>query len=628
MFKSLFKGQMFRYKKSDSLNIDAGVSAFHAMGARENSLHFPMPMVAIASNLEIVWYNSLFDESIEDIEEFGGIITAELAEVDNTTKNIAFVAELGDKRFDVVGKINYMHKSDDYSIVLYLINRTNEKNLKQELKDTRAVICRLMIDNYDDLVKSIASQSDRKEKSHSAVTEITNRIDEELNAWADILQASILKYEKDRYYLVFRHDKLEEQMKEKFRFFEIFDEMNKQHHVPITVSVGIGDANGMLANALEFADAALDMAMGRGGDQVVIRTPQGFQYFGGRSMEVDKRTKVKPRLVADALEKLLPHNENVFIMGHEGADADVLGAAAGLVALMRAKGLNANVVLDEKTNLATPFTDLLKASGHYDNVFISPAFAVELFNEDDLLILVDCHKASLTQCPELLEMEPQLIIIDHHRRDADFISSAVLTYHEPYASSTAEMVVEILQYIDMGIPLLKEEAQCLYAGIVLDTKNFTFKTGVRTFEAASFLRTSGVDPVSVKRMFQVDKEAMVNRSAAIANSEIYRENIAIAIVDKLSENTSTRQQIGACADALLNIRGVDAGFAVSEGANKTGEGLPIINISARSLGRVNVQLIMEKLGGGGHATSSGGKVAGTLDEVLNKLKIAINEVLD
>jgi c-di-AMP phosphodiesterase-like protein len=612
--------------------LQAQLVAFHAAGAKDNLLHFPLPMVVVSSNLEIVWYNSLFADSLAGgVSVFEKIIKEELARVTVSTGKIAFNVRIqqetlrnpenefgAELSFDVVGKISHTPKNEDYSIVLYLIDRTRETHLERNLENIKAVACWLMVDNYDDLVKSL--EHNRADGESGKAAAILTEIDEQINAWVKLLDGVAIRYEKDKYFIVFQHDRLQEQIDDKFNFFKIIEEINEKRRIPISISVGIGDSGATLQQSSLLADDALDMALGRGGDQTVVCNSGGFLYFGGRSLDVERRNKVKPRLVADALVKLLPKNQKVFIMGHQSADADSIGAAVGLCALVREKGLEPRIILDEPTCDAQMFVELLKQSGKYVNahshsVFISPKAAMDEFEPGELLILVDCHKASIAQCPELFKRRPQIVIFDHHRLDADFISNTALTYHEPYVSSTCEMVVEILQYIDGGIPLLQEEVQCLYAGIVLDTKNFTFKTGVRTFEAASYLRSMGVDTVAVKRMFQVDFEDYMKKTEAVAGSEIYRGCIAIA---KL-EDSPKHAQVGACADDLLNISGIDAGFALCQ----KGE---MVDVSARSLAKVNVQLIMETLGGGGHATSAGGQIKGSMAAVLNQVKQAIDEV--
>ncbi|MCL2740137.1 MAG: DHH family phosphoesterase [Oscillospiraceae bacterium] len=578
-----------------------------------NSLSFPMPTVRVSSGLDIIWYNSLFEEEIDDIDAFADSIKELLASLDRSSKDIGFTYSTDYKTFDVVGKLEFIHHSDDYSISLHLIDRTNERNLINELIAEKTVVCWILVDNYDDLMKNVAEHA---EKDKNITNSTISQIDDLVDKWAEMLDSSVVKHEKDRYYLVFKNGSLNEQINEKFEFLANFNKINKQFHMPVTISVGIGVSDLSPQESAEYAETALDMALGRGGDQTVIKTADSFQYFGGRSIEKEKRTKVKLRLVADALLKLLPNNDSVFIMGHKFADIDCIGAAVGLCSLMRARGIPASIVLDEKACVCKNYIEMLKSTEEYANSFISPAFAEKIFEEGSLLFIVDCHLASLVECPELLDKNPQIVVLDHHRRDAGFIEDTALVYHEPYISSASEMVVEILQYIGEEVELMREEIQCLFAGIVLDTKNFQFKAGVRTFEAAAYLKTLGVDTIEIKRMFQEDFRTFEHLAECVNNSEIYREQNIICMVDA----SAGKLQRGIVADNLIDIQGIDSSFVLTQNDDT-------VDISARSLGDINVQLVMEKLGGGGHLNSAGCQFKGTMEETIFVLKNAIDETM-
>jgi len=603
-----------KFLKSENKKETKQQANLHPTASFSNSLSFPMPTVTLSSSLDVIWYNSLFSEEIVNIDEFSKMVADILMNVDRHTKKIGFAVTFLGKTYDVIGKIVSIQKAVDYTISLYLVDRTNERKLARDLDAERAVVCWILIDNYDDLIKNVIETSDNDK---SSTISIISAIDQTVDEWAKILEATSIKPEKDRYYLIFKNIALQTQIAEKFEFLTKFSQINSERHLPVTISVGIGNSGVNLAESSNLADDALDMALGRGGDQTVVRNGDGFTYFGGRSIEKEKRTKVKLRLFADALVKLLPYAPNVFIMGHKNADIDSVGSAAGLCALMREKQLSVSIVLDEKSCVCKDFVEMLKSNDIYENIFISPAFAREIFREGDLLIVVDCHKAAIMEAPELLDKKPQLIVLDHHRREVGFVENTTLLYHEPYVSSTAEMVVEILQYVDSGVSLLKEEIQCLFAGMVLDTKNFQFKTGVRTFEAASYLRMKGVDTIAVKRLLQSDIDTISRKSYIISKATVYKNCIAISSYDNDSDNANL---LGAqAADELLSISGISTSFVLCRKNN-------VIIISGRSLGDVNVQIILEKIGGGGHLTMAGAQLIDVdMEEGINKLYDAINE---
>ncbi|MDR0930591.1 MAG: DHH family phosphoesterase [Clostridiales bacterium] len=641
--------------------------AFHIDNAntKDELLHFPLPLAVINTNSDVIWYNALFSDEITNTQDFEDIIKARFTEINiqnviRKRANFTFNINLEDKSFEVIGKV-FGEKSPNHSVVLYLINRTLDKNLQQQLDDSQAVIARITIDNYDDF---LTSGNDKKENSS-----LLSDADDIITKWIDEVSGVSYKTEADKYIILFHNKFLQQQITDKFKFMDEFQNLNKTSRFPITLSIGIGSNGGDIYKNDTLSLDALDMAMGRGGDQVVIKQGDEFQFFGGRSMEYEKRTKVKPRLIADALQKLLTNVESVFIMGHKGADCDSIGAAAGLAAIMRSRGIQTNIVLDTKTCTCPDLVANLIDSDNYDNIFVSPNFALTLDHTNSLLIVVDCHKPSYMECTELLNKIPDVVIIDHHRRDADFLDNASLAYHEPYASSTCELVVEIIEYMGGNVKLTREEVFSLYAGIVMDTKNFTFKTGVRTFEAASYLRVLGVDTIAIKKLFQTNIEDYKIRANIISASDIYRDIIAISTInpqtfilaaapptatppptditadtsqpDESTANTTNISTLDAphsishtpynegeykviisqTADELLSIKGVEASFILYQHDDK-------VAISARALNNVNVQIILESLGGGGHTTMAGADVDGNIESTLPMLKQAIDEYLD
>jgi len=385
------------------------------------------------------------------------------------------------------------------------------------------------------------------------------------------------------------------------------------------LSIGVGAAGETLRENQELATAALEMALGRGGDQAVVKTRKGFQFYGAKSRELEKSTRVKARVIAHALRDLADQASRVIIMGHKNADADSLGASAGLFWALRSRKVDAYIAVDRNHNNAHTLLDALLAGEEYASRIVSEDRALSLIDGRTMLIVVDTHRPSMVEYPDLLRNIDEVVLIDHHRRSEEFIEDTVLTYHEPYASSSSEMVAEILQYMVPGRTMHVSEAEALYSGIYIDTKGFTFKTGVRTFETASYLRKMGVDPVRVRRLFRTDLDMYILKSNIIGRAKIHRGNIALATCEDIGQDT--RLVAAQAADELLNIQGIEAAFVLAEIG-------PNISISGRSLDSVNVQVILEKLGGGGHITIAGAQVKNNgLELAEMQLKDAIDEVL-
>jgi len=427
----------------------------------------------------------------------------------------------------------------------------------------------------------------------------------------------LIKYEKDKYYITFEYRYLEQFIKTKFDILNKIRSINEGNTIPASISVGIGLNGNSLSENDIFAKNAINMALGRGGDQVVIKDDEQFRFYGSSTKEHEKSTRVKARVVSFALSGLINNADNVIVLTHKNADVDGFGAALGIYRICRMHEKDVNICMETYDRTVSNMLSRLENSEEYDGLIITASQAASRITANTLIVVVDTHKVSLLESPVLLKPTKQIVIVDHHRRSADFIEHTALVYHEPYASSACEMVTEILQYTSDKMSLTKLEAEALYSGIVVDTKNFTFKTGVRTFEAASFLRRQGVDTVAVKTIFQQDLQSYVKRSEIIKNSVIIRENIAVSIAPKSDE--STHIVAAQAADELLNIKGIIASFVIF----MSGED---ISISGRSLGGINVQLILEKLGGGGHLTIAGAQLSDTtVEEAKEKLILAIDE---
>ncbi|MBE5812697.1 MAG: phosphoesterase [Clostridiales bacterium] len=577
---------------------------------------FPLPMVTIELNGMIFWSNSLFRDIVNTdtllekyITEF--IPEINLEELVQEEKIVPFNTKIGDRFYSVMGNlmnIKTKNRKEQYVITLYFIDNTEYTNLLQLHYDEKPCMGVVIIDNYDELMQSI---EDTKRP------QLLAEIDQKLNEWYGFSEGILKKYERDKYIAFFKNKYLSEMEEDKFEVLDLVKNIDIGNKLPVTVSIGISAQNETFSEGLKNALSAIEVALGRGGDQVVINNQNQYTFFGGNSKEVEKRTRVKARVMANALEKLIEQSENVIIMGHSNPDADAIGAAVGLYRVAQCMNREANIVVEDKDNIS--IREMMKhidISGQYANVFVNHNEALNKMKNDTLLIVVDTHRSSFTELPELLKFTKKIVVIDHHRKVTDSIPDAILTYHEIYASSASELVTELLQYMDKKVVIRQIEAESLYAGIIVDTKNFTLKTGIRTFEAAAFLKKYGVDTMAVKQMFQNDIDIYVAKAEVIKNAEIIDDEIAISICDSEENGALIAAQ---SADELLNIVGIKASFVLSRQENQ-------ISISGRSLGEINVQLILEKLGGGGSMTIAGAQIIdSTEEEVIEKLKQAIKE---
>ncbi len=470
----------------------------------------------------------------------------------------------------------------------------------------RPVAAILMVDNYEELMKACA------DTQRSAVLA---QIDEKLSRWAAGGEGLLLKTERDRYLFLFEEQHFDHFAEDRFSVLDAIRDIKVGDGVCPTLSIGIGKDADAMAELYKNANLSLEMALSRGGDQAVVRGRMDFQFYGGRSKTTEKRTKVKSRVMANALGELITDAGEIYVMGHSFADMDAVGAAAGLCCIARKRGKRAQIVMDLEHNAAQQVLQKLRALPEYDGVFLSAGEAFLKMQPGALLVVVDTNRPDLVEGPELLESCNRVAVIDHHRRAASYIENAAFSFHEPYASSASELVTELLQYLVEPSDLLDQEAEALLAGIVLDTKHFTQRTGGRTFEAAAFLRRAGADTADVQRLFQNDLREMISRYDIIRRAELYRENIALAVLPQEGVDRVTAAQ---AADELLTLKGVQASFVVYP----CGED---VQMSARSLGDINVQVILEALGGGGNSTTAGGRVeAASLEEVRERLTAAID----
>ncbi len=580
-------------------------------------LNFPSPLVVVSIGGAIQWYNrsfaqmvgreNLYEEYLQDLFpelQFSRFVENE----EPTPEEYAYK----DNSFLVSGQAVRTIRGDitETMVALYFSDLSKVKAYQKKLQDSKVIVCSLMVDNYEEVFKGTPNTN------HAA---LISEIERCVNDWMEKGDGVSLRYEKDRFMLLFEAAKFEQLLQEKFDILREIKTIEKGNRFPITLSIGVGIIGETVKENQQLSLAALEMALGRGGDQAVIKTPKGFQFYGAKSREIEKSTKVKARVVAHALRDLADQASSVIIMGHRNGDADSVGAAAGLFWALRSRKVDAYIALDKNHNHAQTVLENLMKHEEYAARILNQERALAQIDEKTLLIVVDTHRPSMVEYEDVLRNVKEVVLIDHHRRGEEFLEDTVLSYHEPYASSSSEMVAELLQYMAEGRAMNAAEAEALYSGIYIDTKGFTFKTGVRTFETASYLRKMGADPVNVRRLFRNDLDMYILKSNIISRAKIYRDNIALASCENMGADTPL--VVAQAADELLNIKGIEAAFVLAV----TG---PKIVISGRSLDSVNVQVILEKLGGGGHITIAGAQVKNNgLEMAEMQLRAAIDEVL-
>jgi len=515
--------------------------------------------------------------------------------------------ELNNHRFRVYGSlVRSRNRTGVQSLVAttYWVETTEADHLREVYEASRPVAAILMLDNYEDLMKAC------EDTQRSAVLA---QIDEKLQTWANAGQGILLKTDRNHYLFLFEEQYFQHFVDEKFSILDTVRAIRVAENIHPTLSIGIGKDSPSIPELYKNAKLSLEMALSRGGDQAVVRNQVDFAFYGGRTKATEKRTKVKSRVMANAFRELIADAGEVYIMGHSFADMDAVGAAAGICCAARKRGKQARIVIDREHTAAETLVARLDALPEYSGVFLTPAEAFLQMRADTLLVVVDTNRPDMVENPQLLESCNRVAVVDHHRRAATYIENAAFNFHEPYASSASELVTELLQYLVEPTDLLREEAGALLAGIVLDTKHFTQRTGGRTFEAAAFLRRSGADTAEVQRLFQGDLKDMVTKYDIIRRAEMYRSNIAVSVVEEPGVDRVAAAQ---AADDLLTLKGVQASFVVyaAEGA---------VLMSARSLGEINVQVILEALGGGGNSTTAGARIEDTDPESVRQQLIGV-----
>ena len=607
------KSEISQHLQDLTLNVNSA--------AKNSLIYSPIPLIIVETDGNIVWRSTKFVSEFANIDinnyimELLDNINEEIKTRENETdKSIVRNLKIENKDYKILGEFvksgNIERKRENkYMMILYFIDETENLKLKKEYNDSKSCVGIIMIDNYEETMSQIDIDT-----RPGVIAEIEKAIYD----WANETDGIIVKADRDRFVYLFEQRYLEKIKENKFNILDTIKDINIQDRAVLTLSIAISNEGETDKEKYDSARATMDVILGRGGDQAAIRENGKYQFFGGRAEEVEKRTKVKARIVAHALEELIQENEQVLIMGHVNPDVDALGSALGVYRLATDLSKPAFIVANTDTMALAGVKQSLDEEEIYKDVIINSEIAEEKINEKTLLIIVDTHKSNYVEVPSLLDKTNQIAIIDHHRRSPDFIEKSILTFHEVYASSASELVTELLQYTGVQTKLTKIEAEVLYAGIMMDTKNFTFKTGVRTFEAAAFLRKCGVDIIRVKKWFQSDLETYKKITEIIKTTEIINETIGIAVYDEDDKNANII--CAKSADELLSIGNITASFVL--GKLEDGK----ITVSGRSIGDINVQIILEKMGGGGHITLAGAQIEGkTIDEVKQELKEKIEE---
>lgn len=594
--------------------------------SKRSLINSPFPLLITETNGNIIWKNTKFVQEFSncDINKYLTNLLKDIKlEIENNEKikdnKIVTNIVIDKKKYKVIGeyirnknniKLNDKKQEKEYMATLYFLDETEKEKLSEKLEKSKVCIGVIKIDNYEETMQRI----DGEDKS-----QILAKIEKNIYDWANEFKGVIIKSERDTFILVCEQKDLEKLKEEKFSILDIIKGINMPEKVQATLSISISSEGENNYQKFKNALAGIDIALGRGGDQAVVRENERYVFFGGRTEDLEKRTKVKARMISQALEEVMIDSDKIFIMGHANGDIDSMGSSLGIYRIAKTLNKDAYIVNETYGMSLDKFIDSIKEDETYDDVFITKSDALGMADSTSLVIVVDTNKKTYVEVPELLERTNKIVVIDHHRMSTSYIENPILSFQEVYASSAAELVTELIVYSKNDIKLTNLEVESLYAGIMMDTKNFTFKTGVRTFEAAAYLRRCGVDIIKVKKWFQSDFDTYTTVSEIVSKAEVFFDSIAIAVYDKDDENANI---IGAkAADTLLTISDISASFVIGIHDGK-------VFISGRSIGDINVQVVLEKMGGGGHITLAGAQIEGkTIEEVKNELIDNINEYL-
>ena len=588
---------------------------------KSSLVNSPFPLIILETDGGVIWKSSKFVSEFANtdisrtikslVKEIKlDILESKLNKDSSKNKSIEKEIEIGKNTYKVLGEYvkSKKKKQNEYMMTLYFVDNTEYLKMQKRLKDEESCIGFIMIDNYDEMVELLPA-----DKKALILAEVEKKILD----WAYRYNGAIVKSDRKTYSYIIKQKDLEQIKKDKFEILDEIKEIDTDETVTLTLSIAMSNEGNTNYEKYKSAQVAMDIVLGRGGDQAVVRENEKYTFFGGRTLEVEKRTKVKARTVARALEQLIEESENVIIMGHTNPDIDSMGSSLGIYRLAKSLEKETYIVNTFAGASIESYVDALKEKDEYKEAFVNKTEALNEVSKDTLLVIVDTSKNNYVEVPELLEKTSKIVVIDHHRKSPEFIENTILTFHEVYASSAAELVTEILQYVETDIELTDLEAEGLYAGIMMDTKNFTFKTGVRTFEAAAYLRKKGVDILKVKKWFQSNLKSYNQIADIVKSAEITNDTIGISIYDKEDKNANLI--CAKAADELLTISDITASFVLGKSGDR-------IFVSGRSIGDINVQLILEKLGGGGHITVAGAQLDGmTIEEAKQELIIRINE---
>lgn len=608
-----------RRKSRELVDYIEGVTYSVESAQSSTLMNFPLPIVVFRlDDYQVIWGNQNFFSmcgrnapafEIRVTDLVPSFSSRWLLEGKNQHSGLL---EVEGRKYQVHGniiKVNQDEQSGDFMGIAYWIDVTEFDDIKLEYQDSRPVIMIIVLDNYDEILKNV---SDRGK------IDLRGAIEDKVTQWADGRHGFLQRYDRDRYLFIFEERHFPDMVEKKFPLLDEVHKVVNPSGIHATVSIGVGkDGSGFEEN-FHFASLSVDMALSRGGDQAVIKNRFNFEFFGGRGMEIETRTKVKSRVMANALVELIDDATQVFVMGHKFADLDCIGSASGICCICRKRGTAAYIVIEPELNAAKGLVARLSRENEYKDIFIPPQEAILRADSKSLLIVVDTNRPEQVEDQSLLQACNKVAVIDHHRRAASYIQNADMSLHEPYASSTSELISELLQELVEQDDILRCEAEAILAGIVMDTKNFTLRTGSRTFEAAAFLRRAGADTVEVKKLLQNDLTNTVARYKILQSAKLYQHSIAVAIPETPQDRVVAAQ----AADELLNISGVQASIVIYP----TEEGG--VTISARSIGDVNVQVLLEGLGGGGNKSAAGVQLDNiSLRDAVNRLFKIIDEYL-
>ena len=589
---------------------------------------FEVPYAVMDATGKLLWMNRQFEALSEKNKGYHKSITTIFPQITRELMEKEDELELVVEREECVyrasvHKIHFtdiLHESSSieltekvqYLQVIYLFDETQLTRYRIENQEMQMVPALVYIDNYDEVLDTV------EEVKKSLLVAL---VDRKVTKFFASIDGLVKKTENDKYFVVFQHKYLEKMEEEKFSLLEDVKSIKVGNEMSVTLSMGIGYVGNDYTKNYEYSRMAIDLALGRGGDQVVVKTRDRISYFGGSNRQVDKSTRVKARVKALALREIMITRDKFFVMGHKIADIDSFGAAIGIYCAARQLGKKAQIVIDEVNTTLRPLKECFTPeNGYPDDMFIPSQLALDEIDSHTALIVVDTNRPSYTECPNLLNRAKAIVVFDHHRQCEDVVKNAVLSYTEPYASSTCEMIAEVLQYFDEDIKLSTQEADAIYAGILIDTNNFVSKTGVRTFEAAAYLRRCGAEVTRVRKMLRNDMDAYKARAEAVRHAEVFHNMFAISVcpADNIESPTVACAQ---AANELLNIIGIKASFVLTEYHDR-------IYISARSIDEINVQLVMERLGGGGHMNSAGAQLTGcTLEDVKRTIENTLDEMI-